>query len=200
MARLHVKTDGLKLRSLELRLGANRVGRDPDADFTLPHPSVSFTHCEFILSHDGVLLRDCGSTNGTFVDNEMVKSARLQPGQAVRLGEVELAVESTDVTIAIPKIEREIPRPPVVLPDGGLLCPRHPENQAAFRCPHCREIMCQDCVRMTRIKGGRPLFLCCACHQKCERIGGEKPKAKKGLLGRLEETVRLKFGYGRPKK
>jgi len=112
MARLQVITEGLKLRSLELRLGANRVGRDPEADFTLPHPSVSFSHCEFILSHDGVFVRDCDSTNGTFVNNESVKAARLEPGQTVRLGDVELAVESVEANIAIPKIEHEKPAPP----------------------------------------------------------------------------------------
>jgi hypothetical protein len=37
MARLQVKTPDMTLRTLELRLGTNRVGRDPDADFCLDH-------------------------------------------------------------------------------------------------------------------------------------------------------------------
>jgi hypothetical protein len=51
---------------------------------------------------------------------------------------------------------------------------------------------------MMRIKGGKPLFLCCICHNQCERIISQKPKEKKGFLGFLQDTVRLKFG-GRPK-
>lgn len=195
MARLLVKTDGLKLRSLELRLGANRVGRDPDADFTLSHPSISFTHCEFILSHDGVFVRDCDSTNGTFVNNEMVKAAHLQPGQAVRLGDVELAVDSTDANIAIPKIEREIPAPPLVQANGTLMCRRHPDATVTFRCTHCREQFCTACVHILRLQGGsKPLYLCPLCSHKCERLQKfEHPKVD--FLGRLGRTIRIPLLY-----
>jgi len=196
MARLLVKNDGLKLRTLELRLGANRVGRDPDADFTLAHPSVSITHCEFILSHYGVFVRDCNSTNGTFVNNELVKAAHLQPGQSVRLGDVELAVESTDVTIAIPKIERDIPAPPLMQPDGALLCRRHPEAAVTFRCTHCREQLCTACIHILRLQGGgQPLFLCPLCSHKCERLQKKTEPPKKDLFSRLGRTIRMPLLY-----
>lgn len=195
MARLQVKTDGLKLRSLELRLGANRVGRDPDADFTLTHPSISFTHCEFILTPDGVFVRDCDSTNGTFVNNEMVKAARLQPGQTVRVGDVELAVDSTEVIIAIPKIEHEIPAPPVMQTDGSLLCRQHPDALVTFRCTHCREQMCTACVHILRLQGGgQPLYLCPLCSHKCERLQ-KTARAKENFLGFLERTVKMPLLY-----
>lgn len=200
MARLLVKTDGLKLNNLELRLGVNHVGRSPENDFQLDHSTVSTHHCELILSNDGVVLHDCDSTNGSFVNDQPVREVWLEAGNKVRLGDVELLVESTEANIAIPKIEREIPQPPVVLPDGALVCPRHPEIRATFKCTHCQEIMCSGCIRMIRIKGGKPLFLCCVCHQKCERLVGEKTKAKRGFFGMLQDTVRLKFGYGKPKE
>ncbi len=194
MARLQVKTDGLKLRSLELKLGSNRVGRDPDADFTLSHPSVSFTHCEFILSHDGVFVRDCDSTNGTFVNNEMVRAAHLQPDQSVRLGDVELFVESTDVVIAIPKIERDLPAPPLMQADGSLMCRRHPEAVVTFRCTHCQEQLCVACLHVLRLQGGQPLYLCPLCSHKCERLQKvEKPKEH--FLGFLGRTVRMPLVY-----
>jgi hypothetical protein len=200
MARLLVKTEGLNLNTLELRLGVNHVGRDPQNDFQLAHPTVSTHHCELILSNDGIVLHDCDSTNGSFVNGQPVGESWLEAGNEVKFGDVELLVESTEVNISIPKIEREIPKPPVVLTDGALVCPRHEEARATFKCTHCKEIMCSGCVRMMRIKGGKPLFLCCVCHQKCERIGGETAKAKKGFFGYLQETVRLKFGHSRPKE
>jgi len=199
MARLLVKTDGLTLRSLELRLGASRVGRDPDADFPLPHPSVSFTHCEFILSHDGVFVRDCDSTNGTFVNNEMVKAAKLEAGQSVRLGDVELAVESVDVTIAIPKIEQEKPAPPTMRADGALYCRQHPESLATFRCTHCQEQMCISCLHILRLQGGgKPLFLCPLCSHKCERLQPVEQK-KENFFGTLERTVKMSVLYWKEK-
>jgi hypothetical protein len=200
MARLLVKTEDLNLQTLELRMGVNHVGRSPENDFQLDHPTVSTHHCELILSSDGVALHDCDSTNGSFVNGQPVSEVWLEAGNEVKLGDVTLLVESTDVDISIPKMEREIPKPPVVLPGGELICPRHPEALATFKCPHCHEIMCGNCVRMVRIKGGKPLYLCCVCHQKCERIVSDAPKEKKGFFSRLEQTVLLKFGFGKPKE
>src|ERR1700733_2299948 len=112
MARLLIKTAGLENRTLELRLGANRIGRDPDCDFPIEHPTVSTIHCEVVVSADGVLLRDCDSTNGTFVNGDTIREAWLLPGQEIRLGDVELFVENTDVKVAIPQFERPRPKPP----------------------------------------------------------------------------------------
>jgi pSer/pThr/pTyr-binding forkhead associated (FHA) protein len=123
MPRLLVKTDDATVRTVELRPGVNRVGRDPAADFTLTHPSISFTHCDFIVSNDGVFVRDCDSTNGTFVNNQMVKAARLHPGQTVRLADVELTVEFTGMTN--PKTATAS----VARADASRLCRRHPRSR-----------------------------------------------------------------------
>ena len=200
MARISIQNLADDSRTLELRLGPNRVGRDPDNDFAIDHPTISTYHCEFILSGDGVVLHDLESTNGSFVNGQQVTNVWLESGQTVRLGDVQLFVESTQITVAIPKIEREAPviKPPVQLENGALVCPRHEHLMATFKCTFCAEIMCSGCVRMMRRQGGQPLFLCVLCHNKCERILTEKAKAKKGFLGFLQDTVRLKFG-GRPK-
>jgi hypothetical protein len=153
MARLLIKTDGLERQAIELRLGVNRVGRDPELDFSVNHPTVSTNHCELVVSNDGVLLRDCDSTNGTFVNGKPVVEARLLPGQTVGLGSVELFVENTDVNVAIPQFERERPKPPVVLGDGSILCPRHAPVAATHKCTHCSEVMCDNCVRVMKRKG-----------------------------------------------
>ena len=200
MARLAIKSEGFGNRVISLSLGVNRVGRDEEYEICIDHETVSTLHCELTLSDDGVYVHDYNSTNGTFINGEPVMEAWLDPGQILSLGEVELLVESTEVNISIPKIERETPKPPVVLPDGGIVCPRHPEQRATYQCTVCHEAMCSGCVRMLRIKGGKTLILCCICHQKCERIVSKKAEAKKTFLGRLQETVRLKFGHSNPKK
>jgi pSer/pThr/pTyr-binding forkhead associated (FHA) protein len=200
VARLLIQTEGFENPSLELRLGVNRVGRDEQNDFSIPHPSVSSHHCELILSNDGVVLHDLDSTNGSFVNGQPVGEVWLEAGQHVRLGDIQLLVESTAINVSIPKFERATPppAPPLVLEDGSFVCPRHPDLLATFKCTRCQEVMCSGCVRMMRRQGGQPLFLCVVCHSKCERITTEKTKAKKSLFGFLQDTVRLKFG-GRPK-
>ena len=201
MARLVIKTEGFGNRILELHLGNNRVGRDDDCEFVIDHPTVSTLHCELHLTADGIYVHDCDSTNGTFVSDEPVMEAWLDPGQTLKLGDVELLVESTTATIAIPKIERAAAQtPPAALADGSLPGPRHLGQRATFKCTSCHEVMCGDCVRMMRLTGGKPLFLCCKCHQKCERIASDPVKEKKGVLGLFQETVRLVFGRGKSKK
>jgi pSer/pThr/pTyr-binding forkhead associated (FHA) protein len=195
MARLLIRTAGLENQTLELRLGINRVGRDPENDFPIIHPTVSTNHCEVEVSIDGVLLRDCGSTNGTFVNGDPVTEARLMPGQTVNLGDVELFVENTDINVVIPQFERPRPKPPVVLPGGAMICQRHLQAPATFRCTYCREVMCDGCIHIMRIKGGQALFLCPLCSHKCEPIQAVEPKKKKKGLMALFDTVKLKFSY-----
>jgi hypothetical protein len=197
MARLLIKNEGLDERMLELRLGVNRVGRDPDGEICIEHPTISSLHCELALTNDGVYVRDCNSTNGTFVNGEQVVEVWLDPGQILKLGDVELLVESTEAKIAIPEFQRprQVAPPPVILPDGVVACSRHAAAPATYKCTHCNEVMCSSCVHVMRRKGGVPLFLCVKCSNKCERIQVAQPKKKKGFLGFLQDTVRLKFKH-----
>ena len=188
MARLLIKTPGLKNRILELRLGVNRVGRDPDCEFCVDHPTISTLHCELSLTNDGVYLHDCHSTNGTFVNGEPVMEAWLDPGQTVQLGDVELFVENTEANVAIPKFERPRPKPPVVLPDGALVCPRHTHEQATYRCTYCREVMCGSCVHIMRIKGGQPLFLCVIAATGASRLPSPRRRKRKKVFSACLRT------------
>jgi len=194
MARLLIKTEGLGNQALELHLGVNRVGRDPDCELQINHSTISSLHCEIALSNDGVFLRDCDSTNGTFLNGDPVKEAWLLQGQELKLGDVELFVESIDAKILIPDLAPpEIPKPPVVLDNGEMICPRHADVMATYKCTHCQEIMCNACVHILRRKGGQAHFLCPICSHKCERISAAESKKKRGFFDMLQKTVRLKF-------
>jgi FHA domain len=196
MATLVIKSVELGNRVIELNLGVNHLGRSPDNDFHIEHPTVSAWHCEIVLTDDGVVVRDCGSANGTFLDGEQVKEAKLSAGQTLHLGEVELLVETTDLIIAIPSFDMSRPAPPVVLADGSLICPRHPQAHATHQCTHCREVLCDACVHRLRRRGGKLMKLCPLCSHPCVLIGGEKKK-KKSLFGLWRKTVKLPFFHGR---
>lgn len=197
MAKLVIKSDGAPNRVIQLHLGVNRFGRSPDNHFALDHPTVSGMHCEIVVGDDGVILRDCGSTNGTFVNGQLVKEASLSPGQTLHLGEVELLVESTEVVMAVPKFDAPHPTPPVLLEDGSMLCPRHKDAPATYQCTHCHEVLCDACVHRLRRHGGKVLKLCPLCSHPCERIGGPAKKKKKTFLGFLQQTVKLPFASKR---
>jgi pSer/pThr/pTyr-binding forkhead associated (FHA) protein len=192
MARLLKKNVGGPNQVLELNLGVNRFGRDPESDFPVDHPTVSALHCEIVLTAEAVLLRDCNSTNGTFINGQPVKHAVLEAGQTLRLGDVEFFVETVEVKIAIPEFERPCPAPPVVLPDGSMLCPRHPQSRVTHRCTHCHAVLCDACVHRMRRRGGKTLKLCGLCSHACVPLGPEKRK-KRSLLSLLNKTIKLPF-------
>lgn len=192
MARLLRHNGAGEPEVLELNLGVNHFGRDPENHFAIDHPTISARHCELTLTADGVLLRDLGSTNGTFINGALVKQAVLQPGQTLRLGDVEFVVDETDARISIPEREIQIPVPPVVLPDGAMLCPRHPQAKVSHRCLQCHSILCDSCVTRLRRKGGKTHKFCKLCSGAVELLAAQKPK-KKSFLSKLTATIKLPF-------
>lgn len=71
-----------------------RVGRSTDNEIFLVDPSVSRNHAILELRGDDVIVRDAGSTNGTFVNGERVQLRTLRPGDRVAFGKTEMAVEA----------------------------------------------------------------------------------------------------------
>ena len=51
------------------------VGREPPADIFIGLPIISKRHIEIRMGPDGVMLRDAGSSNGTMVNGQQVKSS-----------------------------------------------------------------------------------------------------------------------------
>ncbi|HWQ90536.1 MAG TPA: FHA domain-containing protein [Clostridia bacterium] len=192
MAKLLIKSEGFGNRVIDLKLGVNRIGRSPKNEFQIEHPTISSNHCELTLGDNSLLVKDLDSTNGTFINGEKIHDGSLFAGQVLQLGDVELYVETTEVTIAIPQFDIPIPAPPVVLSDGGVICRRHPQARVTHQCTHCSELLCDTCVTKLRRRGGKLLKLCSLCSHKAERIGGE-PKKKRSLLGFLNKTVKMPF-------
>ncbi len=71
------------------------IGRHPQCDVRFESRRVSRFHCCLAnLGERGILVRDLGSTNGTFVNGHRVREARLRPGDRLRIaGEVEYRIE-----------------------------------------------------------------------------------------------------------
>ena len=72
------------------------VGRSDEAKFRIQQDRVSRKHCEFFAQDGVVHLRDLGSTNGTFLDNEQMAAGTSTPvssGGTVRVGSLVFRVE-----------------------------------------------------------------------------------------------------------
>ena len=102
MAKLVVLSPGMTGRTQELKPDKTTIGRVEDNTFQIAEPSVSSHHCEILLRGSDVVVRDLNSTNGTFIGGEKVTESVLKPGQILRLGQVELRLE-TDAPAASAK-------------------------------------------------------------------------------------------------
>jgi pSer/pThr/pTyr-binding forkhead associated (FHA) protein len=65
------------------------VGRSDDTDVLIPEYSISKRHCFFDFLPEGIMVSDCGSTNGTFVGDLLLapgEQALVRDGQTLSLG------------------------------------------------------------------------------------------------------------------
>jgi diguanylate cyclase (GGDEF)-like protein len=62
------------------------LGRLPELDISVEVDAVSRQHAKFQRDDNGWLLEDLNSTNGTFVNDERIRSRRLKDGDIVKAG------------------------------------------------------------------------------------------------------------------
>jgi pSer/pThr/pTyr-binding forkhead associated (FHA) protein len=103
MARLVLLSEGLTGRTYELKAEKTTVGRVSDNAFEIPEGSVSSHHCEILLKGNDIFVRDLNSTNGTFINGERITEGTLKPGQILRLGMIEMRLETGEAAAATAK-------------------------------------------------------------------------------------------------
>jgi EAL domain-containing protein (putative c-di-GMP-specific phosphodiesterase class I) len=99
-----------------VRVGASRfvVGRKPDATLSIPSPTVSREHAELTVIDRGMLLRDLGSTNGTFVNGVRIQQpCTVHHGDLLQFGQIVFRVvqqcaESGPMTIQDDSCDRAL--------------------------------------------------------------------------------------------
>ena len=97
MAKLTVLSEGFNGLSFEVKTEKSSIGRLEDNTFSIPEASVSSHHCEVWTKGDDVVVKDLGSTNGSFINELQLaaeKEAVLRPGQILRLGQIQLRFET----------------------------------------------------------------------------------------------------------
>lgn len=83
---------------IELQKRSLVLGRDPACDIVVDDAEVSRRHARLIAQSGGYAIEDLGSTNGTFVDGERIRTVvTLRPGASVRLGETATFIYETAV-------------------------------------------------------------------------------------------------------
>lgn len=86
-AKLVVVGGEVKTAEIKLRLPST-IGRGRGTTIMLPHPLVSRQHCELFEANGKLMVRDMGSLNGTFVNNQRITESVIEPGELLTIGAV----------------------------------------------------------------------------------------------------------------
>jgi len=189
MARIHFQVGDRSLGSRELNWGVTRIGRARDNDLVIDHPSVSVHHCELVLGLESLIVRDCASTNGTFVDGQPVRESSLHPGQVLRFGEIEGRLEYSENRVSVPELPPPKQKQSVTLDDGTVSCLNHPNVRATRRCPRCKKMFCDSCIHHLSFRGSADHNFCPQCSAETELIAWEEGKQKKKSVWALIKGV-----------
>lgn len=123
-----VKPDG-STREVPVR-GRLVIGREKSCSVRIPVPSVSREHCEVRLDGNRLVLRDMGSSNGTYVNRQRTEQRDLKPGDLVAIGPAVflVRVDGQPATIDAAASHRNGagPRPVAVTPGGAKSRPTAP--------------------------------------------------------------------------
>jgi hypothetical protein len=95
MPKLMMLIDGVVSREIELTKDRTTIGRRPYNDIVIDDLTVSGEHAVLQTVADGVYLKDLNSTNGTYVNDQIVKKQRLRHGDLVAIGKYQLKFVQT---------------------------------------------------------------------------------------------------------
>lgn len=112
-------------REFALPEGTSVIGRDPACQICVAAKSLSRRHLQVELSGETLTVRDLESKNGTFVGQQRIHEARLQPGMRLRAGNVwmrferEEASDTRQLDMGAEALESRVPDAPGFEPDDA---------------------------------------------------------------------------------
>lgn len=103
------------------------IGRGEDNDFSIPIAEVSRHHALLTQDENGFMIKDLGSTNGTFIDRKKIGGKYLlSEGDVIMLGDavhllfkVEVDLDST--LASTPPVPTQVPESPLPPPEEDLM-------------------------------------------------------------------------------
>ena len=159
------------------------VGRAREAHLRLPDddPCVSRNHCLIEICPPNALLHDLQSTNGTYVNGEVISEAQLKSGDVIRMGTTVLTVRVTKTPGATEVQPRRQAREEATnrRPQRSGSC-----FQAVFD-PCCIE--CQKPAEDIRVpqNWSQCPYLCLPCAQAISGRNGGEPRGQYLVLEEL---------------
>lgn len=90
---VYFKDDGER-KDIHLPSGRVVVGREKGCDLRIPIPSVSRKHCELRQEDDSLVVKDLGSSNGTYRNGKRIEDEeQVEAGDQIAVGALILTVQ-----------------------------------------------------------------------------------------------------------
>jgi predicted component of type VI protein secretion system len=90
-------------QAIRLSDGITTIGRHSDCQLRVNSSQVSRKHCQIFEKKGLLLVKDLGSSNGTYVNGEKIDEQRvLEPGDELGVGQVKFRVEKLSADAARP--------------------------------------------------------------------------------------------------
>jgi pSer/pThr/pTyr-binding forkhead associated (FHA) protein len=84
------------------------VGREESCQLRPASAAVSKRHCAILVRSGKVLVRDIGSTNGTFVNDEQItEEVEVANGDRLKIGPLEFVIQVEDATETPPPVNKK---------------------------------------------------------------------------------------------
>lgn len=101
MAKLTFSLDGAMVKEYPLKKERTTIGRKPTNDIHIDYLAASGEHAAILKRGNDFYIEDQNSTNGTQVNDHLVKSHLLQPGDLIQFGKYALKFASEDASQAL---------------------------------------------------------------------------------------------------
>ena len=103
-------------QTIDVKPGATLiVGRAVNSDVPIYDPTISRQHAQISVQNGGVLVKDLGSSNGTFLNGSRITEAVAQPNDVVMFGKVSFYVRESAKVASTP------PPPPPTPPAATIV-------------------------------------------------------------------------------
>lgn len=99
MAFLKITSGGADSAPHEITEDQTAIGRAPACAITVDDPAASGRHCLVIREDRTFVVRDLGSTNGTYLNGERITEAPLRPKDVLTIGSVEILIDGDDIDV-----------------------------------------------------------------------------------------------------
>lgn len=176
---------------------------------------MSGTHAEAWVDSSGrLVVRDLGSTNGTFINGQRVNEALVSSGQVLRLGNLELVFDAEGATSQAPPpapVALNLPPPPVHAPAPARVtattapaptvagpddCRNHPGVMAVAICNKCGVQQCSSCAKQQKV-GAKVIHFCGACGGQCKdlKLLKKEAAAEAGRTKDFPTAIKRAFSF-----